>query len=323
MTTESLTDEALFPIADAYSGDPINPGLDDPTPADVVATLTAPQRARRVNNLITQAEQIIDAALDAHLDGKRLAATCILFSGGNDSTILAHLTRHRATHAIHANTTIGIEETRQFVRDTCTTWGIPLLEETAPRTFRQLVLDQGFPGPGMHWKMYQRLKERALRQAKRKLITDSRKERVLFLAGRRRQESERRADIPLHEREGSTIWASPLAMWTKLDMNTYRLMHADLGDPVPVNRVSDLIHMSGECLCGAFAKPGELDEIGEWFPEVKAEIEALQREVAAAGYAEPLDQWGHGTGARSRSGRLCSSCAVDQNSLFDAQEATA
>lgn len=295
--------------------DPVNPGLVDPTPPELVAALTRPEREERVTNLIRQANAIVDQALERHLNGKRLVAQCILFSGGNDSTVLAHLMRDRATHAIHCNTTIGIEQTRQFVRDTCAEWDLPLLEEVAPVSYRDLVLEQGFPGPAMHFKMYQRLKERGLRQARRKLISHRRRERVLFIAGRRRLESDRRSDIPLFERNDNTIWASPLALWSKLDMNTYRLMQAEIGNPVPVNEVSELLHMSGECLCGSFAKPGELDEIGMFFPEVKAEIERLQAEVRQV-HPEPYGTWGHGSGARSRVGRMCSSCSI-QPDLFE------
>lgn len=311
--------EGLFDVADAWRGDPLDPGLETPTPPEVIAALGAADRRRRVDALIEQSAQIVADALAHHLGTKTLAARCILYSGGNDSTVLAHLFRRQATHAIHCNTTIGIEATRQFVRDTCAAWHLPLIEETAPVPYRDLVLDQGFPGPGMHWKMYQRLKERPLRQARRRLVTRP-SERVLFLAGRRRLESDRRADIPLHERDGSVIWASPIAMWSKLDLATYRLMHRE-SDPVPVNEVSDLIHMSGECLCGAFAKPDELDEIGYWFPNVRAEIETLQRDVTAAGHEDPLNRWGHGSGARSRSGRMCSSCdANDTAPLFDTED---
>ena len=307
--------DGLFDLTEAWDGDPLRPGLDNPTPPDIVATLGAADRRRRARALVEQSRQIVQTALDEHLGEKVLAARCVLYSGGNDSTVLAHLFRHEATHAIHCNTTIGIEETRQFVRDTCAAWGLPLVEETAPVSYRDLVLEQGFPGPGMHWKMYQRLKERPLRQARRRLVTDK-SQRALFIAGRRRLESDRRADIPLHEREGSVIWVSPLAMWSKLDLNTYRLMHADT-DPVPVNRVSDLIHMSGECLCGAFAKPDELSEVGYWFPDVRAEIEEIELAATRAGFDEPLNRWGHGTGVRSRSGRMCSSCAVPDQSEFD------
>ncbi|WP_216916800.1 phosphoadenosine phosphosulfate reductase family protein [Nocardia noduli] len=293
--------------------DPVLPGLHRPTPADEVARLSAPDRIRRVIALREQADTILASALHTHLGGRRVAATCVLLSGGDDSTALTHMFRDRATHAIHCNTTIGVEQTRQFVRDTCLAWGLPLLEESPPKTYRQLVIERGFPGPAMHLKMYQRLKERGLRQARRKLVTDSRTQRIVFLAGRRRQESARRADIALHERRGSIIWVSPLANWTKLDLNTYRQIHAD----VPRNPVSAVLHMSAECLCGCFAKPGELEEIRYWFPETAAAIDDIAAAVAAAGHRPPYNRWGHRQGTQSRSGNLCSSC---DSTLFDLPE---
>jgi 3'-phosphoadenosine 5'-phosphosulfate sulfotransferase (PAPS reductase)/FAD synthetase len=311
--------ETLFTAADVWNGDPLNPDTETVTPAEIVAKLSSGQRRRRVINLEDQARRIYTDALTTHLGGRKLVASCVLFSGGNDSTTLAHMFRDTATHAIHANTTIGIEQTRQFVRDTCASWGLPLIEKRAPVSYRDLVLERGFPGPAMHWKMYSRLKERALDLARHDLgVANSRTKAAVFIAGRRRAESERRQDVPLYESDGSVIWVSPLAMWTKLDLNTYREMHPD----VPRNEVSDLLHMSGECLCGAFAKPSELDAIGEWFPEVRAEIEELQRDVSAAGHAPPFCRWGHGEGAPSPSGRLCSSCAVPgQLDLLDGDAA--
>ncbi|WP_378736008.1 phosphoadenosine phosphosulfate reductase family protein [Nocardia brasiliensis] len=294
--------------------DPLRPGLDAPTPVGDVARLDVAGRTERVLRLRQQGEQIFSDALAAHLGRHHVAAVCVLFSGGTDSTALAHLFRHRATHAIHCNTTIGIEATREFVRESCLQWGLPLLEEAAPKTFRQLVIERGFPGPAMHPKMYSRLKERGLRQARRKLVSDARRERVVFLAGRRRQESRRRARVPLHERDGSVIWISPIANWTVLDLNTYRQLAGD----VPVNPVSQLLHMSGECLCGSFAKAGELDQIRAWYPDTAAEIDAITTEVTAAGHRPPHNRWGHGSGPRTRrSGPLCSDCELR---LFDLDE---
>lgn len=292
-------------LPEVWTGDALHPNPNEPTPLDVVARLNAREREERVAALIELAHRTYDEEVERHRKGRQVAVSCILFSGGNDSTTLAHLFRHRATHAVHANTTIGIEQTRQFVRDTCASWGLPLIEKVAPVSYRDLVLERGFPGPAMHWKMYTRLKERALDAARHELgIARARKKVGVFIAGRRRQESERRSGVPLSESDGSVIWVSPLAVWTKPDLNTYRLMHPD----VPRNEVSDLLHMSGECLCGAFAKPGELEEIGFWFPEVKAEIQQLMADVRAAGHPEPLCTWGHGRGQRSKSGPLCSSC---------------
>ncbi len=50
--------------------------------------------------------------------------------------------------------------------------------------------------------------------------------------------------------------------------------------------VVDLIHKSGECLCGAFASKGELAELALWFPAVAAELRELEAEV------QPRFGWG-------------------------------
>jgi 3'-phosphoadenosine 5'-phosphosulfate sulfotransferase (PAPS reductase)/FAD synthetase len=228
---------------------------------------------------IWDAQRILEETVDLHLGDKHaLVAKAVLFSGGNDSSTLVDLMVRLgvATHAIHANTTIGIEGTRQFVRDRCAALGLPLMEETPPKSFRDLVLEDGFPGPAKHYKMYQRLKERGLRQARRKLVTNPRKQRVLFIAGRRRAESARRSDIPENERIGSTIWASPIANWTKEDLKEYREVFN-----VPRNTIADALGMSGECLCGAFAEPGELERIGHHHPEVVTEIQDLEVDLLA------------------------------------------
>ena len=301
-----MSAEVLLSAAASWGFDLLRPDLDHVAPVEAVATLTERDRRLRVRGLVAQAHEIYDLAIDRHLGGRTLVASCLLYSGGNDSTTLAHIFKRRATHAIHANTGIGVERTREFVRDTCAAWSLPLIEKHPPVSYRDLVIERGFPGPPMHFKMFTRLKERCLEQARADLVTNPRRERVLFIAGRRRAESRRRKAIPLHERKGSTIWASPIAMWTELDLNTYRALHH-----VPRNPVADLIHMSGECLCGAFAKPGELDEIGHWFPDVRAEIESIEADVRAAGHSQPLCRWGHGQGRASKTGPLCSSCVLD------------
>jgi 3'-phosphoadenosine 5'-phosphosulfate sulfotransferase (PAPS reductase)/FAD synthetase len=295
-------------------------GINDPlamTNAEV-ARMTRPQREARVTALVDQSRDFLSAAIEEHVrnEGRMVAATVVLFSGGNDSTTLAHLFRQDVDYAAHANTGIGIEETRVFVRSTCEEWGLQLIERKAPReadSYRAHVLAYGFPGPAMHWKMFTRLKERALEQIQRELVTNPRKERVVFIAGRRRDESARRTNVPLSERKGSRVYVSPLINWTKSDLNTYRLIEGD----VPANAVSDLIHMSGECLCGAFASPGEREEVGYWFPEVIAEIAELERQIAdRADISDHRKTWGWGAdpakkaldGVASKSGALCSSC---------------
>jgi hypothetical protein len=86
--------------------------------------------------------------------------------------------------------------------------------------------------------------------------------------------------------DGRFIWVNAIHDWTKLD--TSRLIeYAGLAR----NLVVDLIHKSGECLCGAFAKPGELEELNQWdiTRPVYNEIIALQQEARVLGVPA---EWG-------------------------------
>lgn len=325
-----MTEPALFPTRLV---DP-RPRLDldlerlAMTPTEV-ARLTRAARENRVRELTAEAHAILDGSIDLEVTraGKELAGVVLLFSGGNDSTVLGHLTRSRVSHVAHANTGVGIEQTRQYVRDVSASWGLPLLERTSPRevdSYRSHVLKHGFPGTGMHQRIYQRLKERALELVRTELVTAAggpRKARVVFVAGRRRTESDRRSSIPEVERRGSTVWASPLVNWTKLDMNTYRLMSAAAGAPVPTNEVSDLIHMSGECLCGCYAKAGEREELLRLFPgamELVLELEAAIADRPNIPAYAKVWGWSHDQAANDASrvasakpppvGYLCGDC---------------
>jgi len=304
---------------DVTAHDPLDPPLDGPTPPEVVATLTRPQREQRVAALIDQAWQIVDLALTTHQRGRRIVARCVMFSGGNDSTVGAHLFRDYASHLLHADTGTGVAETQQYVRETAEAWGIPLVIRQSPDTYRDLVLGRiptaypgGFPGRGGHGVMFTRLKERAWDLMRREDVRAHRtRELRVFLSFRRRAESERRmqaGQVPLSQHDGSVVWISPLANWTKLDMNTYRLMTGD----VPVNQVSDHLHMSGECLCGAYGTRAELGPLEAFYPEAADNLYRLEHDAAAAGIDGPTARWGHGLrGAelvKARRAWLCGKC---------------
>jgi 3'-phosphoadenosine 5'-phosphosulfate sulfotransferase (PAPS reductase)/FAD synthetase len=300
--------------------DPLNPTLDAPTPVNLVASLTAPQRLQRLARLQEQALTILDDAAAVHVRGRRIVARCLMVSGGNDSTVGAHLFRHWASHMLHADTGTGVPATQQFVRDTAAAWGLPLIIRRSQTTYRDLILGRvpkaypgGFPGRGAHAIMFTRLKERAWDDMRRLDLPAHRRQEVrLFLAFRRREESRRRSQpgqVPLHEPDGTTVWVAPLANWTKLDLNTYRLAHA-----VPVNQVSDHLHMSGECLCGAYGTRAELGPLGDWYPDTREQIDRWERDVAREGITGPTALWGHGLRghelAAARREWLCGSCAT-------------
>ena len=165
-----------------------------------------------------EAHQRLADAIAEHAEGKELAGVVCLFSGGNDSSVVLDVMRPHLTHIAHANTGIGIEETREHVRKVAADEGLPLLEEHG-ESYRDLVIERGFPGPAMHYKMYQRLKERALRKVRKRLVSNGRKQRVVFLSGIRNDESKRRAGRPVSSREGSVVWVCPLIDWTNEELS--------------------------------------------------------------------------------------------------------
>lgn len=258
-------------------------------------------RERRLDVLLASVPRIIDRAIAKHITGetdrygpRTLAGVVTMFSGGNDSIVLAHIMRTMTDYYGHANTEIGIDDTRDFVRTTSAQWGVPLLERTPlpHRSFERYVTTQGFPGPGRHGVIFNRIKGSPFERMAAELIEDPRRQRVLFVAGRRFFESNRRKSrkIPLSERKYSTVWVSPLRGWTAFDLQTYRVRFPD----TPRNPIADALGMSGECLCGAFAHPGELDQLRNFPPAAAAvaQIDRLAEMARRNGLSDRLCTWG-------------------------------
>jgi len=240
-----------------------------------------------------------------------------LFSGGHDSFSATHFAMKRIPNAVvaHINTGIGIEKTRDFVREQCAANGWPLIEEHPPDlTYEQMVLKYGFPGPAAHRYAYSWLKERGLKNVIRRFRKPRSKDRVMLVTGIRSSESKRRmGNAKPVQVLPSQIWVSPIIDWDGRDINQYLERHC-----LPRNEVVDLLHMSGECLCGAFARPGELDEIKLWFPEVEQKIRNLEDQAREAGV---WYKWGHEPEEKhdSRQGHLfnlpmCYGCLNDTSS---------
>jgi 3'-phosphoadenosine 5'-phosphosulfate sulfotransferase (PAPS reductase)/FAD synthetase len=212
-----------------------------------------------------------------------------LFSGGDDSLTVTHFAKRQLGTLIdaivHINTGIGLPETRAFVDAACSTLGWNLLEYKAKdlaQDYEQIVLQHGFPGPSQHLKMFVRLKERALDA----LVRDHKGGHVMLISGVRQQESTKRMKLsePVHK-DGRKIWCAPFFYWSNDQVGDYRAT-LDL----PKNPAKEYLCMSGECLCGAFARPNELKEIELWFPETGQYLRDLERRVKAAGFPWGWDE---------------------------------
>ncbi len=255
-----------------------------------------------MRQLIDIGAETIRAAIEEHDPVKVFA----LVSGGYDSTTAAHLS---ATHGprvdaiVHVNTGIGVEQTRDHVRRFAVALGLPLIEKFPPRRYEDLVMQYGFPGPAAHRYMYSWLKERALREVRREAQQGMRR-RVVFLTGVRSSESLRRMGrVEPVKRDGNTVWVAPIRDFTKPDVLTYQARYS-----LPPNAAVTALGMSGECLCGAFSRPGELDRIAAHFPEVAARIRRLESAAHEAGVKS--SHWGPQSSRNIREsvGPMCSGC---------------
>jgi 3'-phosphoadenosine 5'-phosphosulfate sulfotransferase (PAPS reductase)/FAD synthetase len=215
---------------------------------------------------------VISTAVAEHNPGSVFA----LFSGGHDSVTSTHIAaQHPAFTAVaHVNTGIGIEETREYVRQVCRDQGWPLFELKAPEgLYEERCREYGMPGgPQQHGIMYQLLKDDQIRTLVR-TYSRFRGDRVGLVTGARQAESDRRMRVhPEHvRRERAQLWINPILDWTKADVDNYM---TEVG--LPRNPVVDKLHRSGECLCGALADPQELEWVGFWYPEVEARIRAIE-----------------------------------------------
>jgi len=238
-----------------------------------------------------------------------------LFSGGHDSLCACHIaSQHRSFQGTvhHINTTIGSKYTRAFVERVCGKFGWNLVVHQSKVSYELIIGKYGFPGPGSHGKVYNFLKERCVRG----IVSGSKAFRgaTMLVNGARAEESVRRMGyvapltigrIDKHGKrvECNRAWTAPCHDWSKADQMLYMDEYG-----LPVNRLKVAVGLSGECFCGAFASPGELDLIRQHAPDVAAEIDRLTEIAKAAG--KPC-RWGErppGKVTVSATGPLCHGC---------------
>lgn len=262
-----------------------------------------PRLDRTLDDMIAEAGQIIDDAVNRWSPVGVWAA----FSGGNDSTVMLDIARrHGALDGVlHVDTTIGIRATRQFVRDLCDQWGLPLDVVQPPKTYRQIVAERGFFGPKDHPYAYRLIKKAAVRLWKKRVLEPRKSTVAMLLTGMRAGESTTRMSHGSGDRvEERIAWVNPIRHFTNDDMVEYRRRYPDL----PHNPVNKALGKSGECLCGCFSMGSvELEVIRDLDPETAAEIEELQADLEAQG--SPYCRWGPGgQPGTTPAGPMCVGC---------------
>jgi 3'-phosphoadenosine 5'-phosphosulfate sulfotransferase (PAPS reductase)/FAD synthetase len=257
-----------------------------------------------INQMIEKARALTCSAIEQFKPTAVIAA----FSGGNDSIVSTHFacTEFDAM-AVHCDTGIGIQKTKDHVWKVASkfNWAMVVRKAEAKgqqgtntetlangrwvngeTAYEEIVFNMGFPGPGQHGRAFQRLKQRQLKELGRQLAPN-RGEKILIISGIRSDESAIRAgyrrDIQV-EPGTKFIWVNPFYWNTSIDFEMYRQEFA-----LPRNPVKDVIGISGECLCGAFASPGEKELIRQVEPETTDYIERLECKARELGFP-----WGWG-----------------------------
>lgn len=217
----------------------------------------------------------------------------VLFSGGNDSIVTAHIAKRWAEKrgidiAIDAiDTTLHIDVWPFWVRYAAASSGFENLTITkTPEDgwYEDWVIKYGFPyTKKMHKQTYQRLKERVIEKILRERKGDERTNKVLFITGIRRYESPERYDYdPINNPKGSQAFVNPIIDYRDEYRDKYQRVFS-----LPVNPYNVLGLGSGDCQCnwGAFVN---IVTLKRHSPKLAARIEPLHHE------ARKIHGWGFG-----------------------------
>jgi phosphoadenosine phosphosulfate reductase len=243
---------------------------------------------------INATEDVLDRDHDSDL-------TFALVSGGHDSLTAMHVALLSSTvdvdGIVHINTDIGIPDTRKFVQQRAEDLGLEYYEvgddyRLRQETYWYQVREHGFPGPPLHTIHYRNLKEKPLQR-----FLNEFDEKITLISGVRQHESDRRmenvAATGIGEYLGYTT-ISPLVNWRGIDVTRYRAALY-----LPSNPVVDHLEMSGECLCGAYAKPRERRMIELFYPCMHRYLLCLEAKVSSEALIDNIEDeayttWGHG-----------------------------
>lgn len=240
-----------------------------------------------------------------------------LFSGGHDSLVATYLASQHPNFSgtvHHINTGIGSKYALGFVHMVCELFGWTLVVHKSKSTYETYVTNNGFPGPGRHQFIYNRLKDRCVNE-----ITKGRQWKPL-ITGCRSAESIRRmghvepiqiGDVTKHGPNAGKVynrkrvWTAPCHDWSKQEQIIFM---DEIG--LPINKMKLLVGMSGECFCGCYAQPGEIELVREHAPEVGTDIDRL---AAIARSNNKPCIWGvrpSGVIQVAETGPMCSSCDI-------------
>lgn len=200
----------------------------------------------------------------------------VLFSGGKDSSaalvytkeLISKMSQPPTLVAIHIDTTIGLPETQDFIKDFCKRIEVEL-EILKPRTdYFTLVKQWGVPRPRARWCCFH-LKIQPIRDYLQGYSD------YVVLDGIRRQESRKRSGYPaIYQHPHFGLVIHPIIDWSDEEVNNYL---EDRG--LPLNPVYELGFSSWECWCGIYKRKSEFEKLKETYPKFFAKLVELESQL--------------------------------------------
>jgi len=237
-----------------------------------------------------------------------------LCSGGKDSVSVCHWFSTNYPElfkgVLFVDTTIGLPDTKQFVIDLCKEQGWELHIRKPKVTYKEWVMKYGFPTVRAHRYIMGYLKFHPMRQfIKDPIVTDG-----CLISGVRRAESKRRMRTvkgPIHK-EGRLYFCQPFLDKTRDWVFDY--LHKN---NLSISPVYDVLHYSGDCLCGAYADKGEIEMLKMFYPSMAKRLADLEAELLVHQNPTAMKycHWGNSDGIgtvdnkeSSEEALICSDC---------------
>ena len=194
-----------------------------------------------------------------------------LFSGGKDSFATAHVLADvgMLLGCVSLETGISTPDWKTSVQAICSERDWPLHFFKTSDSYDRIVLKYGFPGPAQHGQTMNYLKGRAVRRFKKAFPG------AILASGVRHDESARRSLSTKQESyfEGVKVIA-PLFDWSTEAVWEYV---RSKGYVRP--QAYSTLQISGDCLCGAFARSDERAAIRYWYPEIDQRLTRLENQL--------------------------------------------
>ena len=174
---------------------------------------------------------------------------------------------------VYCRTGVGLNE--EYVKKICNrfNWKLNIVEPKIDESYEDFVRRFGFPHSGIHNVVMGFLKWHPIR----KWFYDQKKlgRKIIYISGRRKNESTRRMRMKTNKRDlimDGMHFHSPIFDWSTGQVWVYLEEHKIERSPI-----YDTMHMSGDCMCGAFSQKGESAFLQMFHPKLAEWLEDLEK----------------------------------------------